>query len=179
MHENPARRHPVLGLVIVILLGGGIATLAVACASPGRGRPSVLLEEARAAFEQRNFETAYLRSKKIGLDYPESTEADEAFSMAAQSLKFLYYRDRYDLPGAPWVTSEPVFMFGWLARYFEEGDPTDAANAFFIGFPFNVFQEFQQFEKKRPGLSGWVVRAKDDNGMIESVTAKRTEAPAS
>ena len=169
MHR-PARIG-ILALLVVLGLGAG-------CAHLGFG-PRALLDEANAAIDARDYPTAYGLLKRIALEYPDSPESAEAFPLAAGCLKVLYHHDRYRQPDSVWITSEPRFMFEWLTRYFEAGSPELAVSALFVGCPYNVLREFEEYAKGNPYVSQWVIRAEDDNGIIRSVTAERADAPAS
>jgi hypothetical protein len=126
------------------------------------------MEEASAALERKDYEAAYAHLKRVATEYPDSPEAVEAFPAAAACFKLLYHHYRYRQPDSAWVTSEPTFMFEWLARSFADS-PEAAANALFVGCPYNLFREFQEFGKDRPQLSRWALEAQDDNGIIQSV----------
>jgi len=169
----PAGRARASCRVAGLLTLGLVAALSTGCATLESRGSHQLFSEARAAFTQEDYETAYRHAKQLDAQYPKSAEKDDAFSIAAQSLKVLYYRDQFTQPDSVWVASEPQFMFAWVASYSQGDFPTDAANALLAGLPYGVFHRFQAFARTHPDLSQWSLRAKDDNGIVHSVSTER------
>jgi hypothetical protein len=161
-----------MSTTLFILCSG--VSLVIGCAALGIRGPRTLLDEAKTAIDQHDQKAAYLLLKQIATEFPDSSESLEAFPMAADCLKALYFKNRLSDPASVWVTSEPDFMFEWLARYFSDGFPEEAANTLLAGFPGSVFRRFEEFAKTRPQLSQWAIQAHDDNGIVQSVTASRS-----
>jgi hypothetical protein len=153
--------------------------LTAGCALLGLGGPRALLAEANAAFDRRDLETTYARAKQIRVEHPGSPESREAFALAAYAWKQLYHGRRYVDPDSIWVTDERDFLFDWLASFFGPESPQAVAEVMFVGVDYGVFREFEAFARSRPELSQWRLRAEDDNGIIQSVTAERVEAKTS
>ena len=180
MQHGPTARIPLQMRQVRRLSGALIVLLCIAsaCAHLGLGGAPALLEEAKAAGKAKDMETAYARLKQIEIRYPGSPESREAFPLAAASLRVLYFQHRLNEPNSVWVTSEPDFLFDWFATYFRDGSPEAAANALFVGFDYGIFRRFEAFAKSRPDLAPWLLRAQDDNGIIEAVTVERRTPPA-
>ena len=140
--------------------------------------PGTLLVQANAAFDRRDAEGAYALAKQIRLAYPASPESREAFPIAAYAWKFLYHQHRYSAPDSAWVTAEPAFLFDWLATFFASGSPQQAAEVMFVGLPYGVLRDFEDFARSRPELAPWRLEAQDDNGIIQGVAVERAEARA-
>jgi hypothetical protein len=151
---------------------------ALACASDGGRTERALLAETRSAFEAKDFESAYRRAVQLHAEHAASADDYQAFVIAAQSLKVLFHRDRFREPESPWVTSEPTSLFPWLAAHLHGADGAEAANVFFVGLPYNVLRAFHDYAHARDDLSALLVRAEDDNGIIQSVTVESLAARA-
>lgn len=168
---EPTSRSALLLAPLVVLVG-----LAMGCAHLTLGGPATLLDDAKAAMAKNDPVTAYGLLKRIATEYPDRPESREAFPLAADCLKALYYAHRVPDPESVWVTSEPEFMFHWLARYFNGAFPEQEANALFAGLSYEVFARFLHFAKSDPKLSRWKLTAEDDNGIVYAVSG--TPAPA-
>jgi len=153
-------------LCVALVAALGCAVLA--------GRPAPLLEQGRDALARGEYATAYDRFAEIRSHHPESAEAREAFPLAALALRRLWFAHRFKEPSARWLASEPAFMYAWLESFFQ-GDvfPHSEAAALFRGMPHGFFADFVQYSKSRPGLARWKLRATDDNGIVETVSAER------
>ena len=139
-------------------------------------RPSLLVEQANAALESRDFETAYQYLALLHTLHPDGAENREEFRLAARLFVESYFRNRIHT-SSPWVTSEPTFMFGWLEEFFRGADefPQPQVEAMFIGMHYGMFRDFLAYARGRPHFSAWVIVAKDDNGIIESIEGRRAE----
>lgn len=145
----------------------------VACATTGVGpKPASLFQEAVAASQQGEFDAAYTRLRQLATEFPGSPEAAKAFPLAAGIVKQEYFRHRLTDPSSRWVTSEPQFMFSWLARYYVDGFPAEQVNALLRGFPVPVFQEFEAYAQTRPELARFRLHAERDNGLVIDVTGE-------
>jgi hypothetical protein len=168
------QRHAgiVLGVLTLIVIAVG------ACALGDGGRARALREEARDVMRQGDIEAAFETLKQLATSHPDAPETREAFLEACELSRFLYFKHRVADPRSRWTTTELDFMFSWLARYYGEGEPPEVeTNSLFGGFTGDVFRRFQDHARSDPRLAGWVFRAKDDNGVIQSVSAVRSEAP--
>jgi hypothetical protein len=155
-----------------------LAAVAAGCTLFGADRARTLVAEAEAAYARSDFETSYARAKAVRLERPSSPERDQAFALACGSWKLLYHRDRYASPDAPWVVTEPAFLFDWLASYFGETSPEEPARLLFVGVPYGVYRDFEAFARTHPDISRWALRVEDDNGIIRHVTAERSDGQA-
>ena len=142
-------------------------------------KPSLLREQADAALEHDDLELAYRYLALIETLHPASPESRELFPAAAKLFKRAYFRNRIAHPNSLWLTSEPVFMFQWLATFFqdEKDFPEQQVATLFIGMPLTFYDEFAAYAKDRPTLSRWQIRAKEDDGKIESITAELAAGP--
>jgi hypothetical protein len=148
----------------------GCAALGGLVNPPGR-----LLEQARAAVEQKDLEAAYRDLASIRERYPDSAESRESFPLAAAIFQNGYFRDRYRQPDSHWVTTEPGFMLDWLGSFLAGPEfPQAEAEALFVGMPYTYFREYLARAAAGPALSRWEIRAEDDDGIIESVAARAT-----
>jgi hypothetical protein len=170
MRRRNSRAAVVLAAIVTA------ASLAAGCAHFGAGSSEGILHEARSAYEARDFETAYWRAKQLETEHPDSPDSYQAFVIACGSLKLLHHRHRYAQPDSVWVTSEPEYLFGWLAKYLDSEAASEAANVLFVGLPFQVFRDFQAYARSHPELAPIVLRAEDDNGIIQNVTIDRLAA---
>ena len=129
-------------------------------------KPSLLREQADAALADGNLELAYRYLALIETLHPDSAESRELFPAAAKLFKQAFFRNRISHPDSIWLTSEPVFMFQWLAIFFQgEGDfPEQQVATLFVGMPLSFYDDFAAFAKQRPALSRWQMRAKEDDG---------------
>jgi len=139
--------------------------------------PALLREQAEVELEAKNYELAYRYLALIETLHPESRESAEVFPVAAALFQKAYFAHRYTQPDSVWLTSEPGFMFQWLARFFGNESPQPQAEALFVGMPYGIFRAFTEHAARRPDLSGWILRAEKDNGIIRAITAERTGSP--
>ncbi len=136
--------------------------------------PRLLRERADLALEQRDGELAYRSLALLATLHPESAESREAFRAAARLFKQAYFQNRFSRPDSVWLSSEPAFMFQWLARFLQDPEvfPQAELDALFLGMPYSFFGDFTAFAAPRPGLSRWVLRVEEDNGRIQSITGE-------
>lgn len=164
------RRGLAIGLVVAAIALGG-------CALGDAAGPHAFREEARAALQKDDPETAFARLKQIATEHPDAPETRGVFLDACELSKKLYFRHRLVDLRSPYVTTELDFMFGWLARYFGGGTfPEVETNTLFGGFPGDVFHRFQAYAPTDPRYAGWTFRMEDDNGVIYSVSGQREGA---
>jgi hypothetical protein len=142
--------------------------------------PETLAERADAALRKRDLELGYRYLALIHILHPESDENHEQFPLAARVFRRNHLRHRSEL-GSVWVTSEPRFMFGWLGQFCREQEdfPRREMELFFIGMHYGMFRDYLAYAKTSADLSRWTVSAEEDNGIIESLTAVRSEGPSS
>jgi hypothetical protein len=163
------------------LLASVSVALLAACTLPALlNPPQRLLEDARAAIDARDFDTAYRQLAEIRRRYPDSEQSVEAFPLAAALFHRGYFQSRHTEPTSHWVKVEPEFMLDWFASFFEHPEfPQTQAEALFVGMHYGYFREYLAYAATRPELSRWVVRVEDDNGMIESIVADPRDPGAS
>lgn len=139
-----------------------------------------LIEEAGIDPQRDVLEAAYGHLKRVRVEYPESPQSEVAFDLATLLWQQLWFLDRYTRPDSAWRTSEPEFLFDWLASYFEGAEefPREKAEALLRSMPWSFYQSFLAYARTQPELSRWSFQAEDDNGRIRSVTGERAKAPA-
>jgi len=138
------------------------------------GRPALLVEQAHAALARGDLETAYHHLALVHALHPDSAESREVFRLAARCFVESHFRHRTE-PGSIWVSSEPVFMYRWLEQFFLDAEefPQAQVEALFIGMHYGMFRDFLAHARSRKELSRWVIVARDDNGIIHSVSGER------
>lgn len=161
-------------LALACLAFAALTWLAGCAALSGLVNPAGrLLGQAREAIERKEFDAAYRDLAEIRKRYPESAESREAFPLAAGIFKWSYLRQRHTQPDSPFVRSEPGFMLDWFAAFLAGPEfPQAEAEALFVGMPYGYFREYLAFAESRPELSRWAIKAQDDNGIIEAITAE-------
>jgi hypothetical protein len=140
--------------------------------------PALLREHADAALREDDPELAYRYLALLQTLHPDSAESRELYPAAAKLFKQAYFRNRISKPSSVWLTSEPAFMFQWLASFFRGAQefPQEQVDLLFVGMPLPVFQEFESFARSRPAVfDRWQLRAAEDDGKIEAVTGTRVE----
>jgi hypothetical protein len=178
--------HPCLRVLSAFLVMSalGCATASRGPASPSDsdlsckellGQPASLLAQGRAALEQKQPELAYRYLALLQTLHPGSPESQEAFPLAASLFKGAYRLHRYSDPDSVWLTSEPVFMFQWLARFFEGEFPQEQMEALFTGMNYGLVRDFSAFAASRPKLAQWELQVEKDNGIVESIRGVRAE----
>lgn len=168
----------VLTVVVVALLSSGCAYYRPTSMG-GEPRvaeavsdPKVLRKLADEARDAGNPDLAYRYLALIQVTHPDSPESAEAFPEAARLFKHLYNREmmlsHFD---SIWVTSEPYFVFRWLEQFSAQGFPQEQMNLLFLRSRSSLFQQFLGYAGQRAAFRRWIIRAQDDNGIIESVIA--------
>lgn len=135
--------------------------------------PRILLAQAEQARDRGDPELAYRYLALIRILHPESPESAEAFPEAIRLFKYLYNRDvKHANWDSVWVTSEPYFVFQWLGdESAGEEFPQETMDRLFVRSSYGLFRLFQSYSANRAPFRQWDIRAQDDNGTIESVTA--------
>jgi hypothetical protein len=150
--------------------------LASACSS---GEPARLLEEGGVAYDQEQYETAYRTLTEIWRRYPDSRQSGEAFTLAARSFRHLWSRNYYDHPDGPWIQTEPLVMYDWLASFFEDDvAPQEKIDVLFLGMPARYYDKFPEYAKSHPILGAWSFDTAIDDWKIERVAAVKGVPPA-
>lgn len=150
------------------------AGLALACGGPD---PQEALEAVREAVRNGDMEGCYYGAKALS---GEKSVQVEAFALASHCFQRMWFHVRWGEETGrdkePWHTTEKQFMFEWLARFFENGDPEAArerALDLLVGFPTGFSQEFVGFARSDPRFEGWRLKGIEDNGRIEDFVARR------
>jgi hypothetical protein len=149
-------------------------------------QPGLLRKQSELALQARDAETAYQYLALIHTLHPESAENREVFPTAAAIFRRYHNHERQQLhllmrqgleaeTDSPWMTSEPLFLFGWLEQLFQEGEdfPQREVNALFQEMYYGLFRLFLDYAETSPKLSGWVMVADVDSGRVQSVDATR------
>lgn len=167
-------RSQVLQMTIATLLLA--ATGCVSLSLPGFGpSPSGLREQADAAVEAGDLDAAYDHLAELYRRYPEHEETAEAFPLAAAIFQRLYTKNRFSAPESRWLTTEPEFLFGWLASLANGEFPETEARSLFVGLHYGFFRRFERFAKANATFPGWEIAAIEDNGIVETLRVKRQE----
>jgi len=135
------------------------------------GDPAQLIALSEAAWRDRNPELGYRYAALVRQLHPESPEVAQAFELTAPALPHLYTGARSD-PRSKWLTSEPVFMFEWLADiYAAAGDvfPETETNLLLAGAPKSLRLLFEDHARRQPLLARHRLRFKMENGFVEYV----------
>jgi hypothetical protein len=153
-------------------LSGAPATSAP-CAD-ALGDPETLQALAEAAATEQNWELAYRYVALIHIFHAGSAKDRELFPHAATLFRRSWAPHRAELDSI-WTTSEPLFMYAWLAEFFSDrGEfPQEQIDALFFGTSYSLFRNFMEYAKDRPQLSQWVITAEKDNGIVEKVSGSR------
>jgi len=166
-------RAAVLLAVLATLPSAGVPGCARPAAPWSSDRPAARLAEARAAVSEDDLPAAYRALKEIRERHPESAEADEAYPLAAGVFKALWRRTRYREPDSVWHTTEPEFMYAWLADFYRGGTfPREPVETLLLGLPWSFSQRFLAWAETRPETARWEHDVVEDNGIVEAVTAE-------
>jgi len=155
-------------------LSGEPATSAAPCADAMRD-PDQLQALAEAASAEQNWELAYRYVALIHTLHPGSEEDRELFPAAATLFRRSWAPHRAELDSI-WTTSEPIFLYAWLAGFFQDGRdfPQKQMDALFVGTSYSLLRNFLRYAQDRPQLSRWSISAEDENGVTVKVTGSRT-----
>lgn len=159
---------------LVVLVWG----LSTGCGLVERGPGAAeVLAEVRASAD-RDPKGCFERIKALRAELDNATpeEQGQAFMLASgcfqKAMKSARMAARMvdDHRGSRWLNAERDFMYDWLGRRFA-GDESPAAwaQAFFAGFPYDVYEDFKVYQARRPELGDWTLYATWDNGVIQEV----------
>jgi hypothetical protein len=142
--------------------------------------PAELQHLADAAIAEQNWELAYRYFALIHILHPGSEKDRELFPIAAHLYRKSWAPHRTELDSI-WTTSEPLFLFGWLAEFYADGQefPQEQMDALFLGMTAGLFRDFLGYAKDRPLISQWVISVEKNNGIVEKVTGVRSNPSAS
>jgi hypothetical protein len=131
------------------------------------------LAEAQAA--DQNFELAYRYLALIHILHPQSAENREVFPLAAAFYRKSWAPHRTELDSV-WTTSEPVFMFGWLAGFFVDAQefPQGQVEALFLNMNYGLLRDFIAYGRSRPYVALWTISADKDNGIVQKISGSRS-----
>jgi len=139
--------------------------------------PKVLRKQADEARDAGNPDLAYRYLALIQTQHPDTPESAAAFPEAARLFKYLYNREaklgNYD---SIWTTSEPYFVFRWLEQFATQDFPQEQMDLLFLRSRYSLFRAFQTYSANRAVFLRWEIQAPEDNGIIESVTARPRNA---
>ena len=140
--------------------------------------PEQLQVLAEAASAEQNWELAYRSLALIHILHPDSEKNRELFPAAATLFRRSWSPHRAELDSI-WTTSEPLFLYAWLAGFFQDGRefPQEQMDALFVGTSYSLFRNFLRYAKDRPLLSKWMFSAEDENGIVVKVTGSLTAPP--
>lgn len=152
--------------------------LCLLLATPGCGafsrEPGRLLEQARAALKEEQYETAYGHLAEIRRRFPDRPESAEAFPLAIHAFHKLWKKNRWVNPDSRWVRSEPQAMFDWLSSFFGDGEaPQEQLDILFVGMRPAFYDAFPEYARTHPVLSRWSFELVFDDWKIVKVTASR------
>lgn len=140
--------------------------------------PDTLQALSEAASAEQNWELAYRYLALIHILHSDSEKNRELFPAAATLFRRSWAPHRAELDSI-WTTSEPLFVYGWLAGFFSDGGdfPQHQMDALFVGTSYSLFRSFLGYAKDRPHISQWAISAEDENGIVTKVTGSRAEPP--
>ena len=140
--------------------------------------PDQLQALAEAASAEQNWELAYRYLALIHILHPDSDQNRELFPAAATLFRRSWAPHRAELDSI-WTTSEPPFMYAWLAGFFRDGGdfPQAQMDGLFVGTSYSLFRNFVSYAKDRPQISKWVISAEDENGITTKVTGSAIAPP--
>ena len=157
-------------------LSGAPATSAP-CADALRD-PDQLQALAEAASAEQNWELAYRYLALIHILHPDSEKNRELFPAAATLYRRSWAPHRTELDSI-WTTSEPLFVYAWLAGFFSDGRefPQAQMDVLFVGTSYSLFRNFVRYANDRPKISRWAISAEDENGIVTKVTGSPATPP--
>lgn len=186
------RRHVLRVLAaggLLALAGGPAPAAAPDCDCPDGFEqvvesPLRLEKQAQDAIRYRKPVLAYRYASLLRLLHPDSPEAAEVYKLACGVFKQAWRRERLADPGSTWATSEPQFMFTWLASFFtDDAFPQKQAEWLLLEMPPSFFGEYQAFVARqaqygKPPIARWKLEYQEDDGRLESIRATKLEASA-
>jgi hypothetical protein len=140
--------------------------------------PDQLQALAEAASADQNWELAYRYVALIHILHPDSEKNRELFPAAATLFRRNWAPHRAELDSI-WTTSEPLFVYAWLAGFFSDGRdfPQHEMDTLFVGISYSLFRNFLGYAKDRPHISRWAISAEDENGITTKVTGSLAAPP--
>jgi hypothetical protein len=172
--------------IAAVLIGAGVLGCAGLSGAPATSAPCVdvmrdpekLHALAEAAAAEQNWELAYRYVALIHIFHPGSEQDRASFPAAATLFRRSWAPHRAELDSI-WTTSEPLFIYAWLASLFVDGRdfPQQEMDTLFVGTSYSLFRNFLGYAKDRPHLSRWRISAEDDNGIVTKVTGSPAQPP--
>jgi hypothetical protein len=157
----------------------GCAALSAAPATPAPcgdalRDPENLHALSEAAASEQNWELAYRYLALIHIFHAGSETDRESFIPAATLFRRSWAPHRAELDSI-WTTSEPLFMYAWLAGFFSDGGgfPQQQMDALFFGTSYSLLRNFMSYAKDRPQFSQWEITAEKDNGIVQKISSSR------
>lgn len=175
-------RPRIIGRISAVFLAAGALGCAALSGAPATSAPCSdalrdpeklnALSEAAAA--EQNWELAYRYLALIHIFHAGGEKDRESFPAAATLFRRSWAPHRAELDSI-WTTSEPLFMYAWLAGFFADGRefPQEQMDALFFGTSYSLFRNFMNYAKDRPQLSQWVITAEEDDGIVEKISGSR------
>jgi hypothetical protein len=150
------------------VLSGTPAT-STPCAEALR-HPDKLQALAEAESRDQNWELAYRYLALIHILHPGTEQDRELFPAAATLFRRSWAPHRAELDSI-WTTSEPLFVYAWLAGFFRDGGefPQPQMDVLFVGTSYSLFRNFVRYAQDRPLISRWKISAEDENGIVTRV----------
>jgi hypothetical protein len=163
-------------LCAALLAIGALAGCATLSSSPAGalGDAEQLKAMGEAETAKENWELAYRYISLIHILHPDSPQNREVFPLAAHLYRKSWAPHRTELDSV-WTTSEPLFLFAWLAGFFQDANefPQPQMDALFLGNNYQLFRDFLAYAANRPYIAQWKITAEKNNGIVESVTGTR------
>jgi len=177
--------------VTLCILAASIAATTLGCASfshapassapcaEALADPTQLKSLGDAALAEQNWELAYRYFALIHILHPGSEQDRELFPVAAHLYQKNWRPHRTELDSI-WTTSEPIFLFAWLAEFYQDGQqfPQEQMDALFLHMNGGLLRDFLAYAKNRPQISPWQITAEKENGIVLKITGVRGGAPA-
>lgn len=175
-------RCAALATAMFLAVGGALGCAALSGAPAASApctdvmrNPEQLQALAEASSGEQNWELAYRYVALIHILHPGSEQDREMFPAAATLFRRSWSPHRAELDSI-WTTSEPIFLYAWLAGFFQDGRdfPQKQMDALFVGTSYSLLRNFLRYAQDRPQLSRWSISAEDENGVTVKVTGSRT-----
>ena len=137
--------------------------------------PARLKQLAEAQIARQNYELAYRYVALIHILHPDSPENRDAFPLAAALYRKSWAPHRTELDSI-WTTSEPLFLFAWLAGFFPDAKefPQAQVEALFLGMNGGLLRDFLAYAKPRPYIAQWTISVEKNNGIVEKISGSRS-----